>query len=154
MELVVKRYNISYHPNPNRRSKLLECKPIHDYSFFLYDVQRRLDCGDLLETAMQNSIDYCIEHDVMKDFLIEHEKEVLEMYSSSRMERAAREAAMEDGRIEGRIEGQTEERKVGIKALIASAKKFSASPAQTIEQLMEQYSLTKDEAQAAVQANW
>ena len=47
-----------------------------------------------------------------------------------------------------------EERKVGIKALIASAKKFSASPAQTIEQLMEQYSLTKDEAQAAVQANW
>ena len=47
-----------------------------------------------------------------------------------------------------------EERKVGIKALIASAKKFSASPAQTMEQLMEQYSLTKDEAQAAVQANW
>ena len=47
-----------------------------------------------------------------------------------------------------------EERKVGIKALIASAKKFSASPAQTMEQLMEQYSLTKDEAQAAVHANW
>ena len=61
---------------------------------------------------------------------------------------------IDEEREEAEAKGRAEERKVGIKALIASAKKFSASPAQTIEQLMEQYSLTKDEAQAAVQANW
>ena len=57
-------------------------------------------------------------------------------------------------RDEARAEGKAEERKDGIKALIAAAKNFAVSPAQTVEQLMMQYSLTKEEAQAAVQANW
>ena len=51
-------------------------------------------------------------------------------------------------------EGRAEERRIGILALIAAAKDFSASPAQAAEQLMKRYSLTKAEAQAAVQANW
>ena len=51
-------------------------------------------------------------------------------------------------------EGRAEERRIGILALIATAKDFSASPAQAAEQLMKRYSLTKAEAQAAVQANW
>ena len=55
---------------------------------------------------------------------------------------------------EERAEARAEERKVGIKALIDSAKALAATPAQTVEQLVKIYSLTKDEAQAAVQANW
>ena len=55
---------------------------------------------------------------------------------------------------EGRAEGRAEGRKDGILALIAAAKDFSVSPAQVVEQLMKRYSLTKDEAQATVQANW
>ena len=51
-------------------------------------------------------------------------------------------------------QAKAEERKNGINALIATAKALAASPAQTAEQLMKRYSLTKDEAQAAVQANW
>lgn len=56
---------------------------------------------------------------------------------------AAREAALDDGRIEGRIEGA-----------IAMAKEFSVSQSQVVEQLMKKFSLTHDQATAAVQANW
>ena len=54
----------------------------------------------------------------------------------------------------GKKAGRAEERKDGILALIAAAKDFSASPTQAAEQLMKRYSLTKEEAQTAVQANW
>ena len=50
--------------------------------------------------------------------------------------------------------GKREERKDGIRSLIATVKELSASPAQAVEQLMKRYSLTEAEAQAAVQANW
>ena len=64
------------------------------------------------------------------------------------------ERLIRKGKKAGRAEGRAEERKDGIKALIVSAKAFAATPAQAVEQLMKNYSLTKDEAQAAVQANW
>lgn len=65
-----------------------------------------------------------------------------------------REEARAEGRAEGEAKGKAEERKDGIKALIAAAKDFAASPSQAAEQLMKRYALTKEEAQAAVQANW
>lgn len=60
----------------------------------------------------------------------------------------------EEAKAEGRAEGEIEERKDGIKNLIATLKDFSASPAQAVEQLIKRYSLTEAEAHAAVQANW
>lgn len=68
------------------------------------------------------------------------------MYSLRYNEQAAREAALEDGRAEERTEG--------IKTLIATIKDISASQPQAIEQLMKRYSLTHEQASAAVQANW
>ena len=76
------------------------------------------------------------------------------MYSLRYNAQAAREAALDDGRIEGRIEGRNEERSEGIKSLIATIKDISASQPQAVEQLMKRYSLTREQAAAAVQANW
>ena len=64
------------------------------------------------------------------------------------------EKMIKKGERVGHAECRAAERKDGIKALISSAKAFAATPAQTVEQLMKNYALTKDEAQAAVQANW
>ena len=55
---------------------------------------------------------------------------------------------------EGRAEGEANERAEGIKNLVATVKELSADQAQAIEQVMKRYSLPKDKAQAAVQANW
>ena len=70
---------------------------------------------------------------------------ILELHSEKIIKKIKREV---------RKECREESRKEGILALIASAKDFSASPAQAAEQLMKRYALTKEEAQAAVQANW
>ena len=79
----------------------------------------------------------------MRKFLLEHEQqEVPAMHSLRYDAQAAREAALDDGRIEGRIEGA-----------IAMAKEFSVSKSQVVEQLMKKFSLTRDQAAAAVQAN-
>ena len=55
---------------------------------------------------------------------------------------------------EGRAEGEAKERAEGIKNLVATVKELSADQTQAIEQVMKRYSLPKDKAQAAVQANW
>ena len=55
---------------------------------------------------------------------------------------------------EGRAEGEAKERAKGIKNLVATVKELSANQTQAIEQVMKRYSLPKDKAQAAVQANW
>ena len=57
-------------------------------------------------------------------------------------------------REEAKAEGRAEERNDAILSLIAAFKDLSASPAQAVEQLIKRYSLTKEEAQAAVQSNW
>ena len=150
LELVVTRYNISYHEDISKCSSLLEYKPLRDYSFFVYDVRRRIEAGEVLKEAIQKSIEYCIAHDIMKNYLIENQKEVLDMYSLHWNEQASREAAMEDGRMEGR----NEERRSAILTLIQTLKDLSISQPQVVEQLMKRYSLTRQDALAAVQANW
>lgn len=74
---------------------------------------------------------------------------ILELHTEKVLKKGKRE-----GRKEGREEGRKEERQDGIIALIATAKDFSASPAQAVEQLKKRYSLSEAEAQAAVKANW
>ena len=74
---------------------------------------------------------------------------ILELHSKKMLKKGKRE-----GRKEGRIKGRKEEHRDGIRSLIATVKELSASPAQAVEQLMKRYSLTKDEAQIAVQAHW
>ena len=132
----------------------MDYKPLRDYSFFVYDVRRRIEAGEVLKEAIQKSIKYCIEHNIMKKYLIENQKEVLDMYSLHWNEQASREAAMEDGRMEGRMEGRNEERRSGILTLIQTLKDLSISQPQVVEQLMKRYSLTRQDALAAVQANW
>ena len=146
LELVVTRFNIGYNEDIGKCCKLHKYKPIRDYSFFIYDVQRRIDSGEPMDKALVKAMEYCIRHDIMRKFLLEHEQEVPAMYSLRYDAQAAREAAWDDGRIEGEAKG--------IKAAIAMAKDFSISQTQVIEQLMKRFDLTRDQASTAVQTNW
>ena len=154
LELVVTRFNISYNEDKTKRSPLLDFKPLHDYSYFIYDARRRIDAGEPLKYALAHTMEHCISHDIMREFLTEHEQEVVDMYSMNWKERAAREAAVEDGIILGEKKGRDEERKSSIRTLILSLKDLSIDQSKAIEQVMKRYSLTRSQAQAAVQANW
>lgn len=82
---------------------MVDFKPLHNYSYFIYDAIRRIDAGEPLKYALAHTMEHCISHDIMKEFLTEHEQEVVDMYSMNWKERAAREADVEDGIILGRL---------------------------------------------------
>ena len=150
LELVVTRFNIGYNEDITRCNKLHQYKPIRDYSFFVYDVQRRVKAGATLGDALADAMDYCIDHDIMKNYLIEHRQEVPIMYGIRWSEKLARQAALEEGEAIGEARGEAK----GIKAAIAMAKSLSIGQPQVIEQLMKSFNLSHEQALEAVQANW
>ena len=65
-----------------------------------------------------------------------------------------REEAREEGWAEGRAEGQNEERKAGILRAVTMLKKLKATKDIAIQQLVETYAMSQQEAIAAVDENW
>ncbi|SDP75236.1 hypothetical protein [Selenomonas ruminantium] len=108
LELIVTRINISYNEDKDKCSDLLNYKPIHDYSFFVHKTKTLKATGLNLKDAIRQSTDFCIEHDIMKDFLLEHYEEVFDMYSIKWNEHDYGVARWEDGRIDGRDEMATD----------------------------------------------
>jgi len=100
LELVVTRINISYNRDIDKCSKLLRYKPIRDYSFFVHKTAELKKSGLSLKESIQQATDFCIEHDIMRQFLLENYEEVFDMYSIQWNERDFGKAREEDGRIE------------------------------------------------------
>ena len=77
----------------------------------------------ILYTAITNAIDYCIEENIMREFLIKHKAEVFSVciteFDEKIYEAELREEAREEGRTlgleEGRNLGREEGREEGIK---------------------------------------
>ena len=102
LELVVTVRNIRY----NKDNELLQkYKPLHDYSFFVYDVEKRVDSGDSLANAIRSATDYCINHNIMRDYLSANYEEVFEMMSLRWNEKDAKKYWQKEAREEGHADG-------------------------------------------------
>ena len=100
LELVVTVRNIRY----NKDNELLQkYKPLHDYSFFVYDVEKRVANGDSLADAIRSATDYCINHNIMRDYLSANYEEVFEMMSLRWNEKDAKKYWQKEAREEGRM---------------------------------------------------
>ena len=111
LELVVTVRNIRY----NKDNELLQkYKPLHDYSFFVYDVEKRVDSGDSLANAIRSSTDYCINHNIMRDYLSANYEEVFEMMSLRWNEKDAKKYWQKEAREEGHAAGLAEGRAQGL----------------------------------------
>lgn len=76
MELVVTVKNIRY----NENNKLIQqYRPLHDYSYFVYGVEKLCKAGHCLREAIELTAAECIEKDIMKDFLLDNYEEVFDM---------------------------------------------------------------------------
>lgn len=75
LELIVTRFNISYNEDKDERSKLLQYKPIFDYSFFVHKTKKLKNFGLTLKEAIQQATDFCIDNNIMKEFLLAHYEE-------------------------------------------------------------------------------
>ena len=104
LELEVKVYNINKGHNTEMVQK---CGKLYGYSLFV-DKVREYEREMPQEEAMKAAIAYCIEHDILKQFLETNSSEVFNMLITEWDTEEAKEVWFEEGRIEGIEEGWLE----------------------------------------------
>ena len=113
LELTIKVLNINHGMN---ESLMRGCKMLNDYS--IYVAKEREFYGECKshERAVKQAIDYCIENDILKDFLLKERKAVymysLSEYNQTAHLKAVKEESFEDGKEQGIAIG--EERGIAI----------------------------------------
>jgi predicted transposase/invertase (TIGR01784 family) len=140
LELKVNIYNINYEVNSEIVQK---SKSLNEYSRFIGKIKENLADGLILEEAIQQAIEYGIEHDIMREFLEANGTEVANMLLSGwNMDEAlivSKEEGFEDGYeagfAGGFAGGATQEREDNIRKL---SKKMSP------EEIAETLQLTLD----------
>ena len=97
--------------HPDLDSGLLACKALVDYTIFVRRVQEYKKSSNL-KTAINRAVDECITEGILKDILLSHKAEVIELvlteFDKEKYEQDLKEDAREEGLAEGRAEGRAE----------------------------------------------
>ena len=169
IELTVTVYNI----NPNNNTQLLEkSEVLRGYMIFVNRVRENLEhqkkiaqnapeydeaaYEEDLGVAINEAIDYCIEHHIMETFFRENRNEVTKSmvldYTWERREELIRAEEYEDGKREGYAAGISQGRAEGEKRGRAEGEKLGRAEGQKVMQkkllqnLMETQRITETEA--------
>ena len=120
LELTVHVYNLADGMNDELKRK---CLPIGEYSIFSnaykHFRQRKME----IDHAVDAAIKYCLENNVMVDYLKNNQKEVIDMFGFEWNEKEEREALLEIGEERGRLEGKIESIKELMRNLNLSPEK-------------------------------
>ena len=96
--------NINYGHN---KKLLSNCKTLSDYGILIKTINDYKQKYNDINAAIENVIDYCIEHDVLKDFLLERKTEamhtLLTEYDEKKTMEYLRQDAYDDGVTEGEM---------------------------------------------------
>lgn len=102
VEVKVHVLNINYGHN---QELMEECPLLEEYSHFVSISREYLAQGMERQEAYTVAIDYCIEHDILKNFLRENRMEVIGMllreFDVEKYERSLREEGREEGKSQG-----------------------------------------------------
>ena len=85
-----------------QKQLLIQSRALHDYSFFIDAVKRNIATGIPRVEAIRSAIRYCKEHEIMRLFLEQHEKEVIDMVDFEWNQELFEEAKIEEGREQGK----------------------------------------------------
>ena len=102
LDLKVNFHNIAY---DNAKILLQRSRSIHDYSFFIDRIKRNMAADMERAQAIREAMRYCEESDIMKEFLQQHEREVVDMVNFEWNQKDFEEAILEEGIERGRAEG-------------------------------------------------
>ncbi|MCH5249862.1 MAG: hypothetical protein J1E98_08010 [Lachnospiraceae bacterium] len=113
LELTVVVYNINWGHN----KELLEaCQLLKEYAQFVNQV-REYAREDTIKEAVEKAVDYCIENNILADFLFKYRMEAVDMcifeFNEEKFLKSEREWSYNNGREEGRKEGRKEGLKLG-----------------------------------------
>jgi len=113
LELVVQVYNI----NQGRNLQMLKrSENLNGYSFFIAKVNEYKEYLTL-EESVRNAVKYCIEHGILKDFLVKHGTEVINMLFDDISVEEIAEIRADEAREEGIEIGVERERQHLIELL-------------------------------------
>ena len=105
LELLVTVHNVVYHA---QKALLMKSRALHDYSCFIGEIKTNVAAGMPLPNAIRAAMRTCIERDIMRTFLEEHAREVVDMvdfeWNQEMFEAAKFEEGLEQGRNEGKVE--------------------------------------------------
>ena len=148
------------------QSLMRGCKMLNDYSIYVSKEREFYEEYGSHERAVIRAIDYCIENDVLKDFLLKERKAVymysLSEYNQTAHLKAVRQESFEDGKEQGIAIGkergiaigeergiaigEERSRKDGIRIFIEDKLEDHVPEETIIHKLMTKYELTKEEA--------
>ncbi|WP_405739394.1 Rpn family recombination-promoting nuclease/putative transposase [Anaerovibrio slackiae] len=103
LELIVHVYNLATGKNEDLKSI---CKPLREYSTFSNQYKLLRKQGLTIDEAVRDTIRYCIDKNVMKDYLQHNESEVIDMFGFEWDEKEEREALLEAGEARGEARGR------------------------------------------------
>ncbi|GBU26783.1 hypothetical protein R84B8_00296 [Treponema sp. R8-4-B8] len=105
LELEVKIINI----NKGKNEKIArKCKTLAQYSAFIAKVREYQKVGASLKDAVKKTVQYCKKHDILKELMEKHAKEVMSMLTTEWNWDTAKRVWQDEAREEGKEEGREE----------------------------------------------
>ena len=180
LELKVTILNINPKMNEELKGK---CPVLKQYTQYVEQV--RYNSANMpLEQAVEEAIEYCVRHDILKDFLLKQRAEVVKMsifeYDEEREIELIRRDEREIGEQIGKAIGQKIGEEIGakkerqkaerelkrvrenlnksqenaIQSMISLCQRLGGTKEQAIEELQENYGLTKEQAKEKIKTYW
>ena len=103
LELIVNVYNLADGMNENLKER---CRPLKEYSIFSNHYKQLRKQRLPIDEAVSKTIRYCIDNNVMKNYLLHNESEVIDMFGFEWNEKEEREALLEAGEARGEARGR------------------------------------------------
>ena len=89
--------------NDGKNEDLLNnCRPLKDYMTLINEIRKNSKIMNF-ENAVDAAVTYCIEHDVLKTFLLKHRAEVKDVCITEYDEKTFVDGIRAEGRAEGRL---------------------------------------------------
>lgn len=116
LELMVNVYNLADGMNENLKER---CRPLKEYSIFSnhYKLLRKQRLP--IDEAVSETIRYCIDNNVMKNYLLHNESEVIDMFGFEWDEKEERQALIEISEARGEARGEERGKISTIRNLLA-----------------------------------
>lgn len=143
LELITQVLNINLGYN---KALMDNCETLHGYAVFVDLVRKYQKAEHTLKAAVAKAINKYIENGILADFLKDNKAEVLKMSIYEYDE--AKHIQLE------RKEAREEERQNSIKNLIEVCQDLNASEDDTIQRIMQKYSLSKNDAKKYITQYW
>jgi predicted transposase/invertase (TIGR01784 family) len=119
LELEVRVLNINKGKNEEIAKK---CQTLYQYSAFIAKVREYQEGGLTLRKAVEKTVQYCKKHDILKELMEKHAKEIMNMLTTEWNWDTAKRVWQDEAREEGLSQGREEGEEIGMEKGIEKEK--------------------------------